>query len=77
MVVQSTDFSLPFGLLSVADTADCISQTQIPLSLCRSGDGSNITSMLAPQAERVMALQEWEERWSEGRTGFHQLDVNR
>ncbi|XP_056270210.1 probable thiopurine S-methyltransferase [Pseudoliparis swirei] len=33
--------------------------------------------MLAPQADRVMALGEWEERWEEDRTGFHQLHVHK
>ncbi|XP_034400465.1 probable thiopurine S-methyltransferase [Cyclopterus lumpus] len=32
--------------------------------------------MLAPQADRVMALGEWEERWQEDRTGFHQPHVH-
>ncbi|XP_078124228.1 putative thiopurine S-methyltransferase isoform X2 [Sander vitreus] len=36
----------------------------------------NITSMLAPQADRVMALAEWEERWQEDRIGFHQPHVH-
>lgn len=38
---------------------------------------ANVTSMLAPQADRVMALGEWEERWEEGRTGFHQPQVHK
>ncbi|XP_074468636.1 putative thiopurine S-methyltransferase isoform X2 [Sebastes fasciatus] len=38
---------------------------------------ANLTSMLAPQADRVMALGEWEERWQEDRTGFHQPDVHK
>uniref|UniRef100_UPI0037E98669 probable thiopurine S-methyltransferase n=1 Tax=Semicossyphus pulcher TaxID=241346 RepID=UPI0037E98669 len=33
--------------------------------------------MLAPQANRVMAIGEWEERWQEDRTGFHQQDVHK
>lgn len=33
--------------------------------------------MLAPQANRVMAVGEWEERWDDGRTGFHQLQVHK
>uniref|UniRef100_A0A667WZE3 thiopurine S-methyltransferase n=1 Tax=Myripristis murdjan TaxID=586833 RepID=A0A667WZE3_9TELE len=34
-------------------------------------------SMLAAQTDRVMALGEWEERWQEGRIGFHQLHVHK
>ncbi|KAM4630256.1 putative thiopurine S-methyltransferase [Polymixia lowei] len=30
-------------------------------------------NMLAAQADQVVTLGEWEERWQEGRTGFHQL----
>ncbi|XP_034747943.1 probable thiopurine S-methyltransferase isoform X2 [Etheostoma cragini] len=37
---------------------------------------ANVTSMLAPQADRVMALAEWEERWQEDRIGFHQPHVH-
>uniref|UniRef100_A0A3Q4BF00 thiopurine S-methyltransferase n=1 Tax=Mola mola TaxID=94237 RepID=A0A3Q4BF00_MOLML len=33
--------------------------------------------MLAPQADQVVALEDWEERWNEGRTGFHRLEVNK
>uniref|UniRef100_A0A674NBC8 thiopurine S-methyltransferase n=1 Tax=Takifugu rubripes TaxID=31033 RepID=A0A674NBC8_TAKRU len=33
--------------------------------------------MLAPQANRVMAVGEWEERWDDGRTGFHQPQVHK
>lgn len=36
-----------------------------------------MTTMLAPQANRVMAIGEWEERWDEGRIGFHQLNVHK
>ncbi|XP_054461449.1 probable thiopurine S-methyltransferase isoform X2 [Anoplopoma fimbria] len=36
-----------------------------------------MTSMLATQADRVMALGEWEERWQEDRIGFHQPHVNK
>ncbi|XP_075995503.1 putative thiopurine S-methyltransferase [Genypterus blacodes] len=32
--------------------------------------------MLATQADRVMALGEWEERWQEDRIGFHQFHVH-
>ncbi|XP_072530999.1 probable thiopurine S-methyltransferase [Salminus brasiliensis] len=32
---------------------------------------------MAAQAERVMPLREWEDRWNEGRTGFHQPNVHR
>ncbi|XP_029299731.1 probable thiopurine S-methyltransferase isoform X2 [Cottoperca gobio] len=38
---------------------------------------ANLTSMLAPQADRVMALGEWEERWQEDRIGFHQHHVHK
>ncbi|XP_053190978.1 probable thiopurine S-methyltransferase isoform X1 [Scomber japonicus] len=38
---------------------------------------ANITSMLAPQADRVMSLGEWEERWQEGKIGFHQSNVHK
>ncbi|XP_045914437.1 probable thiopurine S-methyltransferase isoform X2 [Micropterus dolomieu] len=38
---------------------------------------ANITSMLAPQANRVMAVKEWEERWQEDRIGFHQPHVHK
>ncbi|XP_030267695.1 probable thiopurine S-methyltransferase isoform X7 [Sparus aurata] len=38
---------------------------------------ANITSMLAPQANRVMVLGEWEERWQENRIGFHQPVVHK
>lgn len=37
----------------------------------------NMASLLAPQADRVMALREWEDYWLEGKTGFHQLQVNK
>lgn len=33
--------------------------------------------MLAAQEDRVMAVGEWEERWENGRTGFHQPHVHR
>ncbi|XP_028317041.1 probable thiopurine S-methyltransferase isoform X1 [Gouania willdenowi] len=38
---------------------------------------ANMSSMLAPQADRVMALSEWEDRWQEGRIGFHRPQVNK
>nr|XP_046273282.1 probable thiopurine S-methyltransferase isoform X6 [Scatophagus argus] len=38
---------------------------------------ANITNMLAPQANRIMALGEWEEDWQEGRIGFHQPQVHK
>ncbi|TKS88209.1 putative thiopurine S-methyltransferase [Collichthys lucidus] len=38
---------------------------------------ANISSMLAPQENRVLVLGEWEERWQEGRIGFHQPEVHR
>ncbi|KAG7225426.1 hypothetical protein INR49_027420 [Caranx melampygus] len=38
---------------------------------------ANMSSMLAPQADRVMALGEWEERWQEDRIGFHQPQVHK
>ncbi|XP_070840787.1 probable thiopurine S-methyltransferase isoform X1 [Chaetodon trifascialis] len=37
---------------------------------------ANISSMLAPQANRVMVLGEWEDRWKEDKIGFHQAEVN-
>uniref|UniRef100_A0A8C7Z3E0 thiopurine S-methyltransferase n=1 Tax=Oryzias sinensis TaxID=183150 RepID=A0A8C7Z3E0_9TELE len=37
----------------------------------------NISRMLGQQAERVMALGEWEERWQQDRIGFHQPTVHR
>ncbi|XP_028452741.1 probable thiopurine S-methyltransferase isoform X1 [Perca flavescens] len=49
------------------------------LVLCQAAAGwgqVNVTSMLAPQADRVMALAEWEERWQEDRIGFHQPHVH-
>jgi len=33
--------------------------------------------MLAPQAEQVLALGDWEQRWEEGRIGFHQPNVHK
>ncbi|XP_028256294.1 probable thiopurine S-methyltransferase isoform X2 [Parambassis ranga] len=36
-----------------------------------------MSSMLAPQADRVMALGEWEERWQDDRIGFHQPHVHK
>ncbi|KAF3834108.1 hypothetical protein F7725_025312 [Dissostichus mawsoni] len=38
---------------------------------------SNVSIMLAQQADRVMALGEWEERWQEDRIGFHQPHVHK
>ncbi|XP_063040957.1 probable thiopurine S-methyltransferase [Engraulis encrasicolus] len=32
---------------------------------------------MTSQANRVMALSEWEDRWHEGRTGFHQPHVHK
>ncbi|KAI4891663.1 hypothetical protein NFI96_024425 [Prochilodus magdalenae] len=32
---------------------------------------------MAAQADRVMAPAEWEERWTEGRIGFHQSHIHR
>ncbi|XP_041932900.1 putative thiopurine S-methyltransferase [Alosa pseudoharengus] len=32
---------------------------------------------MAAQANRVMALSEWEDRWQTGRTGFHQPQVHK
>ncbi|XP_032390651.1 probable thiopurine S-methyltransferase isoform X2 [Etheostoma spectabile] len=49
------------------------------LVLCHAAAGwgqANVTSMLAPQADRVMALAEWEERWQKDRIGFHQPHVH-
>ncbi|XP_062266455.1 probable thiopurine S-methyltransferase isoform X2 [Platichthys flesus] len=37
----------------------------------------NISVMLEPQADRVMALGEWEERWQTDRIGFHQPHVHK
>ncbi|XP_078810845.1 putative thiopurine S-methyltransferase isoform X3 [Oryzias latipes] len=48
--------------------------------LCHVAAGSaqvNISRMLGQQAERVMALGEWEERWQQDRIGFHQPTVHR
>nr|XP_040044435.1 probable thiopurine S-methyltransferase isoform X1 [Gasterosteus aculeatus aculeatus]XP_040044436.1 probable thiopurine S-methyltransferase isoform X1 [Gasterosteus aculeatus aculeatus] len=47
-----------------------------PLSSCSWGQ-PNTTSMLAPQADQVMALGDWEERWQEDRIGFHQPHVHK
>ncbi|XP_070778456.1 probable thiopurine S-methyltransferase isoform X1 [Enoplosus armatus] len=51
------------------------------LVLCQAAASSwgqaNTTSMLAPQVNRVMALGEWEQRWQEDRTGFHQPHVHK
>lgn len=50
------------------------------LFLCQHAAGQiqlNITSMLAPQSDRVMALSEWEERWHDERIGFHQPQVHK
>ncbi|KAM6974187.1 putative thiopurine S-methyltransferase [Tautogolabrus adspersus] len=50
------------------------------LVLCQAAAGrgkANMTSMLAPQANRVMAIGEWEERWQEDRIGFHQPNVHK
>ncbi|KAM4725909.1 putative thiopurine S-methyltransferase [Anableps anableps] len=33
--------------------------------------------MLAPQADRVMELSEWDQRWRENKIGFHQQEVHR
>uniref|UniRef100_A0A3Q0RZL1 thiopurine S-methyltransferase n=1 Tax=Amphilophus citrinellus TaxID=61819 RepID=A0A3Q0RZL1_AMPCI len=38
---------------------------------------TNRTSMLGQQADRVMALGEWEERWQQDRIGFHQPEVHK
>ncbi|XP_039876905.1 probable thiopurine S-methyltransferase isoform X2 [Simochromis diagramma] len=38
---------------------------------------ANITSMLGQQADRVMALGEWEERWQQNKIGFHQPEVHK
>ncbi|KAK5883389.1 hypothetical protein CesoFtcFv8_019725 [Champsocephalus esox] len=38
---------------------------------------SHVSIMLAQQADRVMALGEWEERWQEDRIGFHQPHVHK
>ncbi|XP_008329347.1 probable thiopurine S-methyltransferase [Cynoglossus semilaevis] len=32
--------------------------------------------MLEPQADRIMALSEWEGRWTQGRTAFHKTTVH-
>ncbi len=32
---------------------------------------------MSAQANRVMALSEWENRWQEGRTGFHRSEVHK
>ncbi|KAM6899818.1 putative thiopurine S-methyltransferase isoform 2-T2 [Xenentodon cancila] len=42
-----------------------------------SGVQSDLSRMLQPQAERVMGVEEWEERWQEGKIGFHQPDVHK
>ncbi|XP_006794533.1 probable thiopurine S-methyltransferase [Neolamprologus brichardi] len=38
---------------------------------------ANITSMLGQQADRVMALGEWEERWQQNKISFHQPEVHK
>ncbi|XP_069032242.1 probable thiopurine S-methyltransferase isoform X1 [Embiotoca jacksoni] len=38
---------------------------------------ANMSTALAPQADRVMALGEWEDRWQEDRIGFHQPQVHK
>ncbi|XP_029918719.1 probable thiopurine S-methyltransferase isoform X1 [Myripristis murdjan] len=45
--------------------------------LCQRQSRCQGSSMLAAQTDRVMALGEWEERWQEGRIGFHQLHVHK
>lgn len=48
--------------------------------LCEAAAGqgqTNLSSMLAPQADRVMNLSEWEQRWQEDRIGFHQPQVHK
>ncbi|XP_029370117.1 probable thiopurine S-methyltransferase isoform X2 [Echeneis naucrates] len=47
------------------------------LSFCSCWGQEDVNSMLAPQAGRVMALGEWEERWQEDRIGFHQPQVHK
>ncbi|XP_038133915.1 probable thiopurine S-methyltransferase isoform X4 [Cyprinodon tularosa] len=37
----------------------------------------NFSSMLEQQANRTMELSEWEQRWQQHRTGFHQLEVHK
>ncbi len=32
---------------------------------------------MSAQANRVMALSEWENRWQEGKTGFHRSEVHK
>ncbi len=32
---------------------------------------------MSAQANRVMALSEWEDRWQEGKTGFHRSEVHK
>ncbi|XP_041665365.1 probable thiopurine S-methyltransferase isoform X1 [Cheilinus undulatus] len=52
----------------------------VGLVLCQtaaSWSKANKTSMLSSQANRVMAVGEWEERWQEDRIGFHQPNVHK
>ncbi|XP_029976524.1 probable thiopurine S-methyltransferase isoform X1 [Salarias fasciatus] len=50
------------------------------LVVCQAAAGraqTNLSSMLAPQADRVMNLSEWEQRWQDNRIGFHQPQVHK
>ncbi|KAM8883033.1 putative thiopurine S-methyltransferase [Synchiropus picturatus] len=59
----------------------------IPLFLCKicvvcrlsalSHSQANMSDILAPQADRVMELGEWQQRWQENRIGFHQPEVHK
>uniref|UniRef100_UPI003AAECEF9 probable thiopurine S-methyltransferase isoform X1 n=2 Tax=Centroberyx gerrardi TaxID=166262 RepID=UPI003AAECEF9 len=45
--------------------------------LCQTRSWCQANSMLAAQADRVMAPGEWEERWRDDRIGFHQPQVHK
>ncbi|XP_056154680.1 probable thiopurine S-methyltransferase isoform X1 [Lampris incognitus] len=46
-------------------------------TVCQARSRCQANSMLAAQADRVMALGEWEERWQDDKIGFHQPHVHK
>ncbi|XP_061597946.1 probable thiopurine S-methyltransferase isoform X2 [Cololabis saira] len=57
--------------------ADSIQTNISSVQTNTSSNQVDLGRMLQPQADRVMAREEWEERWREQKIGFHQPDVHK
>ncbi|XP_062301617.1 uncharacterized protein LOC134006683 isoform X1 [Osmerus eperlanus] len=55
---------------------NCIMVVGVSFIFCVVVSWCRTNKMLAAQADRVMALGEWEERWQEDKIGFHQPNIH-